>query len=147
MRFDTIRIPPVGRELVPKLAPVLSNMDISLTEDLLHLVTTLINYGAVFFLSIGTKYSPFSGHLTMNDRIALASSLRISSTGQGNFDVQVCKLNMAALLDEAHKIEHPFSEYSLFFSAVLGHGNDTVKSKLSTLVPPVVPDSKSEGDT
>jgi hypothetical protein len=83
----------------------------------------------------------------MNDRIALASSLRLSSPGQDTLSIRVCKLNIAALLDEAHKIEHPFSDYSLFFSAVLGHGNDIVKSKLSTLMPPVAIESKSDIDT
>jgi hypothetical protein len=85
-----------------------------------------------------------SGRLTMNDRIALASSLRIASLVPDTLDVQVCKLNIAALLDEAHKPEHPMSEYSCFLGALLGSGNDTVKTKLSTLVQPVARDSDLE---
>jgi hypothetical protein len=75
------------------------------------------------------------GHLTMNDRIALASSLRIVSPVPDNVEVQVCKLTMAALLNEAHSPDPEDIEYSTFLGAVLGDANDTIKLKLSMLIP------------
>ncbi|KAF8185997.1 armadillo-type protein [Pholiota molesta] len=46
---DLCAIKVVGKDLVPKLTCVLANMDVSLTEDLLHLVTVLIEFGTVIF--------------------------------------------------------------------------------------------------
>jgi hypothetical protein len=77
------------------------------------------------------------GNLTMNDRIALASSLRILSSVPDSLEVQVCKLTIAALLDDAHSSDPEATEYSAFLGAVLGDSNNSnIKSKLSMLIPP-----------
>ncbi|KAF8185980.1 hypothetical protein BJ912DRAFT_1060425 [Pholiota molesta] len=115
---DLCEIVAVGRDIIPQLTCVLANMDASLTEDLLRLVQTLISFG----------------RLTMNDYIALASSLRIASSVSDTLDVQVCKLKIAALLDEARRHICHSSDYS--FLGIVLDGNDVVKSKLWALVQP-----------
>lgn len=77
-----------------------------------------------------------SGHFTMNERLALASALRIGSPVSVSPEMLVCKLEVARLLvpEPTDTISH--LDYHLFFGVIFGNGYDsTIKSKLSALIP------------
>ncbi|KAF9483709.1 ARM repeat-containing protein [Pholiota conissans] len=96
--------PAAGRDLVPHLTRILSNMDGSLATELFELVKNLVE----------------NGSLNLTDKIALTSALRIVSPTPAHFDVWLCKLKMAKLLLPTDISDKDYA----FLRTVLGNYSD-----------------------